>query len=142
MESATSETLVIEDRDEEDSRRGPRTRTLLRLIALLAQKEGVAVAQLSKEEIRKAFAKEEAKTRPEIAKAIAARIPAFAPKLPPVRKIWMSEDPRQSLFDAAALGVAFYGRGDMAQVTTTLVGGQLHCSARLIPSFSRRRSPK
>lgn len=38
-------------------------------------------------------------TKYEIAKAIARRIPAFAHRLPRLRKLWMSEDPRQGLFD-------------------------------------------
>lgn len=102
------ETLVLETTEAGDTRRGPRIRALLPLVVRLAEKEGVAVKCYSRREIRKAFEGDNARTRPEIAKVIAAKIPAFAPKLPPLRKIWMSEDPRQSLFDAAALGVAWY----------------------------------
>ena len=42
--------------------------------------------------------------------ALAERFPALAPKLPPKRKCWQSEDYRMSIFDAAVLGVAHFGR--------------------------------
>ena len=101
------EAVVIED-TRAGSRRGPRIRALYRGIADVAGREQVKVVQYTKAQVRAAFAAENVRTRPEIAQAVAARIPAFAPKLPPLRKIWMSEDPRQSLFDAAALGAVFY----------------------------------
>jgi len=49
-----------------------------------------------------------AETKYEIAQAVAGIIPAFKHRLPPIRKIWQSEDERQSLFDAASLGIAYY----------------------------------
>jgi hypothetical protein len=100
-------TIVIEEAGR-DSRRGPRIRALYRDIIALAERQQRVVERYTREEVRATFAAEHARTRPEIAAAIAARIPAFAPKLPPFRKIWMSEDRRQSLFDAAALGVVYY----------------------------------
>ena len=101
------EAVVVEE-TRAGSRRGPRIRTLYRAVVELAGREQVKVVQYTKAQVRAVLAKEKARTRPEIAQAVAMRIPAFAPKLPPVRKIWMSEDPRQTLFDAAALGVRFY----------------------------------
>jgi len=104
-------TIVLETTSAKDSHRGPRIRELLRRIVRLAEREGVAVRRCSRTHARKVFVDDNARTRPEIAKAVAARIPAFTPKLLPLRKIWMSEDPRQSLFDGAALGMTGYARG-------------------------------
>jgi len=101
--------MIVLEETGRDSRRGPRLRALNRAIVELAAREKVRVARYTRAQVRAAFAADNVRTRPEIAKAIAAKIPAFAPKLPPLRKIWMSEDPRQSLFDAAALGVAEFG---------------------------------
>ena len=101
------EAVVIEE-TRAGSRRGPRIRALYRAVVELAGREQVKIVQYTKAQVRAAFAAENAWTRPEIARAVAKRIPAFAPRLPPLRKIWMSEDPRQSLFDAAALGAVFY----------------------------------
>jgi hypothetical protein len=101
------ERLVIEEAGK-GSRRGVRIRALYRDLNVLARREQIPVSRLTNEQVLATFANENARTRPEIAQAIAARLPVFAPKLPPERKIWMSEDPRQSLFDAAALGITFF----------------------------------
>lgn len=101
------EALVIED-THAGSRRGPRIRALYRAVVELAGREHVKVVRYAKAQVRATFAAESARTRPDIAQAVAKRIPAFAPKLPPLRKIWMSEDPPQSLFDAGALRVTHY----------------------------------
>jgi len=53
-----------------------------------------------------------ARTKYEIAHAVARIIPAFKFRLQPVRKPWQSEDARQSPFDAAALGIVYYVRSD------------------------------
>lgn len=45
-----------------------------------------------------------------IAAALAKQLPEFAPRLPTVRKIFKSEDYRVSMFDAAALGIAYFGK--------------------------------
>ncbi|MCK9345040.1 MAG: hypothetical protein M0P64_02865 [Candidatus Pacebacteria bacterium] len=100
--------LIIEDHAEIGSRRSSRIRRLYRSLAHLAESEEVEVVRYSKEAIRSCFEPEGARTKYDIAKAIAREIPALAHRLPRLRKIWMSEDPRQSLFDAAALGVVFY----------------------------------
>ena len=44
----------------------------------------------------------------EIAQSIAQEIPELEPRLPPVRRIWMSEDARMNIFDAVALGMTFF----------------------------------
>jgi hypothetical protein len=45
-----------------------------------------------------------------IAVTLAERFPALGAKLPPKRKCWQSEDYRMSIFDAAALGVSYFGQ--------------------------------
>ncbi len=110
------EQIIVED-TAKGSRRGPRIRALYRAVAVLAEREQVEFQRISRAEVHKAFAFEHARTRPEIARVIAAKIPALALRLPPLRKIWMSEDPRQSLFDAAALGAVRY-----ASLTRTKAG--------------------
>ena len=44
----------------------------------------------------------------EIAQSIAREFPELEPRLPPVRRIWMSEDARMNIFDAVALGMTFF----------------------------------
>lgn len=100
--------LIIEDHTEHGSRRSSRIRRLYRMIAHLAETEQVELFRYSRRAIWECFEPVGARTKYEIAQAIALQIQAFAHRLPRVRKIWMSEDPRQSLFDAAALGMVFY----------------------------------
>lgn len=106
--------IVIEEVDRY-SRRGPRIRDLLSSVEVFARKEGVPVFSYGRRDIRKVFANDGARTRPEIAKAIAESMSALAPRLPPLRKLWMSEDSRQSLFDAAALATVFFARAARAR---------------------------
>jgi hypothetical protein len=118
--------IVLEEMGK-DSRRGPRLRALNREIAELATRERVKVVRLTTAKVRATFAPENARTKAAIAQAIAARIPAFAPKLPPPRRIWMSEDPRQSLLDAVALRLTFPEESRVAQ---TLIEKHRHCTRR------------
>jgi len=109
MERYRPEVLVLEDAAH-GSRRTLRIRRLFRMLSHLAVTLDIPVIRYTRKDIRACFVSVGATTKYEIAKAIAIQIPAFTHRLPPIRKIWMSEDPRQSLFDAAALGIAYYGR--------------------------------
>ena len=102
------EVLVIEDTTDGESRRTSRIRKLYRMLVHLATAEYVDLCRFKKSQVKECFASVGASTKHEIAKAIATQIPAFAHRTPPFRRPWMSEDPRQSLFDAAALGLVFY----------------------------------
>lgn len=104
--------LIIEDYTEKGSRRSSRIRRLYRSLIHLASVEQIEVMRYSKTAIHSCFEPEGAHTKYEIAKTIAREIPALAHRLPRLRKIWMSEDPRQSLFDAVALGMVFYAGKD------------------------------
>lgn len=101
-------TLVIPDCASRSARRSPRIRALALALKHLALAQQMDVQQLDRATIRRCFVSVGARTKVEIAHAIAREIPAFKHRLPPVRKIWMSEDSRQWLFDAAALGLTHY----------------------------------
>ncbi len=104
------EVLVIEDLTNGESRRTSRIRKLYRMLAHLAAAEYVDLHRCKKSQIKECFGFAGASNKHEIAKAIAIQIPAFAHRIPPFRKPWMSEDSRQNLFDAAALGITYYAR--------------------------------
>jgi len=108
IERYRPDSIVIEDYMEKGSRRSTRIRRLYRMVTNLAMKECIEVKRISREAIFKCFAASDAKTKYDISQVIAEQIPELAHRLPRVRKIWMSEDPRQSLFDAAALGIVYY----------------------------------
>src|SRR5947208_14729994 len=95
--------LVLKNAEGAGSRRADRIRNLHRQLAELAKTRRIAVRQLARSEIKAAFAKREASTKYEIAQAVSRELPDLAPWLPPPRKIWMSEDPKLSIFDAGSL---------------------------------------
>jgi len=103
------EVLVIEDTNDRSSRRSSRIKKLYRMLTHLAAAEYIDLCRFPNTEVKKYFASVGAVTKYEIALAIGRQIPAFGHRLPRVRKAWMSADPRQSLFDAAALGLVYYG---------------------------------
>lgn len=47
-------------------------------------------------------------TKPEIAAALATIFPELLSRIPPPRKAWQTEHPRMSVFDAVALGLAYW----------------------------------
>jgi len=99
--------FILEDYEAHAARRSERIRALCREMQHLAALSRCRLAVLDRDLIRAQFAREGAKTRYEIASAIAERIGAFAHRLPRYRKPWLPEDSRQSLFDAAALAMTY-----------------------------------
>jgi hypothetical protein len=97
--------LVLENYEGVGSRRAKRVRTLINLMAAQAARERMTTASFCRAEVRASFG---LTTKRRIAEAIVREFPELEPRLPPVRKIWMSEDPRMSIFDAAALAMTFF----------------------------------
>lgn len=104
----TPETLVLEA-FERESARADRIQKLCRAIVNIAVNRGIEVAILSRQDVRACFARVGAVTRYEIAEAVARTLDAFRHRLPPRRRTWEKEDPRLSLFSAAALVLTHYG---------------------------------
>ena len=79
-------------------------------IEVLATRSQASVHWYSRSEIRECFSCYGAQSKEAIAGAIARLLPDFEQHLPPVRRLWMSEDYRMGLFDAVALAVTHYQR--------------------------------
>lgn len=104
VEQYAPDVVVIED-PAVDSHRWARVRRLLQDIREWGEERGLRVRMLSRRRVRRVFGRWNARTKEEIAAAVAARFPELADRLPPHRKCYMSEDLRMSIFDAAALAV-------------------------------------
>ena len=100
--------IVIEDYAGEGSRRAKRIENLIDEISALARRKKIRVRRYSRALIRECFSEFDAFTKYEIAISLAKTLPQFAPQLPPKRKLWLPEDPRMSIFDAAALVFSFF----------------------------------
>jgi hypothetical protein len=89
-------------------KRRSRSERLRRLVENCAHGEGIEVAFVERKEMHATFSGVGASTRYQIAQAIAARIHAFAHRLPAPRRAWDPEDSRLYLFDAVALALTRY----------------------------------
>ena len=88
----------------------------------LAAGKNITVCAFSRGDIETSFSQFGACTKYQRAKLAVAQFPELAPRLPPLRKPWMSEDPRMSIFEAAALLMVYwYGRGEKANVAKNTV---------------------
>lgn len=110
--------LIVEDWADAACRRGARVLALYESLAALAKKRCVRLVCVSRTRLKQYFAAVQPTNKYEIALAIAKLIPAFSFQVPPVRRIWMSEDSRQGLYDAAALGMTFLALGTGATPPT------------------------
>jgi Holliday junction resolvasome RuvABC endonuclease subunit len=99
-------TVVIEQ--SEASKRGVVAKSRNNEFADVAKKHGIAVHRYPRSAVQDVFAQFNARTKYEIAKTICTWLPALAPRMPPYRRPWMSEDYRMGIFDAFALALTHY----------------------------------
>ena len=97
--------IVLENPTAKGSRRCLRVQELIGEIKVLASAKKVKARSISRLQVKKTFALFGAVTKYQIAVEIAKRFPELEARLPWVRKPWMSEDERMSIFDAAALSM-------------------------------------
>ena len=98
--------IVFEDVTETGSKRVARVRALYRDIERLADRASLDVYSYPWQVVNQVFGN--TKTRHDLAVQIAEMLPNIKRRLPPKRKIWLPQDPRQALFDAAAQALAHY----------------------------------
>jgi hypothetical protein len=100
--------IVFEDTDEVGGRRSARVKHLLRSIEKLADRVSVDTYCYPWQVVFEVFKDGKPHTRHDLATMIADCLPPIKKRLPPKRKAWLPMDPRQALFDAAALGITHY----------------------------------
>ena len=97
--------LVLEDVSSKNCRRRKRVRDLIEALDHLGRSRGLSVRRITQAKVKKALS---VSNKTKMAQAVAARFPELAPRVPPERKPWMSEDQRMAIFDAAAFAMAFF----------------------------------
>ncbi|HUZ12294.1 MAG TPA: hypothetical protein VMU93_05545 [Caulobacteraceae bacterium] len=110
IERLQPETLVLEAFERRNSARSDRIANLCRALVSLAASRGVEVAIYGRRDIETCFATVGARTRHEIAEAVARHVEGLRERLPKKRLPWNSEDRRMALFNAAALVITHYAR--------------------------------
>jgi hypothetical protein len=108
LDANQPDVLVLEDPTSARLSRSARIGRLTRAIERLAEDQVIDVRRYPRAAVQECFGQFGARTRYEIAMAIATRVPAFERFLPPPRKLWMSEDARMGIFRAAALALTYY----------------------------------
>lgn len=107
IERYTPDVIVMEDLVAKTTRRGPRVKTLLRRVSRLAVRKEIECRRFSRQKIIESFGGT-LRNKHQVASIIAAKLPELARRLPQPRKAWMPEDPRMSIFGAAALALTYY----------------------------------
>ena len=100
--------LILENCGGQSSRRVLRIHKEIQAVARLAKRRRIPIASYSRAMIRQCFSRFDAKSKDAIARVIAREFPELEPRLPPLRRPWMSEDYRMGMFDAAALALTHF----------------------------------
>ena len=100
--------LVLEKFEEDNSNRGERIRELAQTMQGFANNRDMDTPVYGRKEVNAAVTGNAKVSRHAVALAVSERLPILRHRLPEARKLWQSEDNRQCLFDAAALGIAHH----------------------------------
>ena len=114
--------LVLPDCPSRRSARCKRLQRLLWEMVSLASLKKLEVYRYTRQRVKQTFS-ESGVTKYDIALALAGRFTELTPRLPPVRKPWMSEVDRMNIFDAIALACTYFdaiGRNDLQEQPTRL----------------------
>lgn len=105
IERCSPTALVLESADGATASRQLAMTRFIESISELLDSPGLPVFTYARETVRTLFAGSSAFTKQQRAELLAVRFPELAPKLPPPRAVWSSEDSRMSIFDALALAL-------------------------------------
>ena len=101
--------LVLPDVQAKDTRRAKRIKQLHQRLVGLATEHKLKVKLVTVTKVRERLLGQIKGNKQSQAEVLAGLFPIeLAPRLPPKRKVWKSEDPRMDIFDAAGLAVAFW----------------------------------
>jgi hypothetical protein len=100
--------IVTQKLADPEVRRGYRAKAFLRETVKVAAAYEISLRAVSSRELVRAFSDLGYPTKHKIATRIGELFPELAPRVPPFRKPWMSEDYRMAIFDAVAFGLAYF----------------------------------
>lgn len=103
--------IVTQRIDDPEVHRGFRAQAFLREALKVSAAYKIPVRTIASRELVRAFSDLGYPTKHKIATRIGELFPELAPRVPPFRKPWMSEDYRMAIFDAVAFGLAYFRRG-------------------------------
>jgi len=101
------ETIVLEAFDA-GTKRSDRIKDLCKAVIALAVEHRIEIAVYSRGQVRACFGTVGARSRQEVAEAIARSFDELRPRLPKPRAAWDAPDRRMAIFDAAAAVLTHY----------------------------------
>lgn len=90
------------------TKQSPRVKRLVKQVIKYCKSNDLEVYQYNRNDIRNVFDQFKAKTKYEIAKTMVKWMPELKPKMPYVRKLWMTESHNMGIFDALSLAMTHY----------------------------------
>jgi Holliday junction resolvasome RuvABC endonuclease subunit len=100
--------IVVEQSELRQVRNVGGLRLLSKLLRREAARQSVKFHATKQLDVRKAFRSFDAKSKDDVAAALARMFPEVAYKLPHRRKVWESEHSIMPMFDAIAIGVSYW----------------------------------
>ncbi len=108
LKSFSPSAIVVKRERWDRAQTNPHIKSLAKVMIRVASAHSVPIFLLEQDDVRKTFNNMGCETRDEIAAALARIFPELGWKLPPKRRAWQSEHPRMAVFDAIALGLAYW----------------------------------
>ena len=141
LDEFTPSAVVIRERATGRSTKKPK---LLSIIERQVRSRRIPVRLITPREVNRAFVGFES-NKYEVASALAKQFPSLTSRLPPKRKCWQSEDYRMGIFDAAAVGVAYFSlakpitkdRAIITEPNTGAIRGQIQ-SKHSVPTTAAK----
>jgi hypothetical protein len=105
----TSPSIIVVKRERWDSANtNVGARSLAEAVYSESSARSIPIYLLGQDELASTFLNLECQTKYEIASVLTRIFPELSWKLPPKRQLWQSEHPRMTMFDAIALGLAYW----------------------------------
>jgi len=107
--SSFSPSVIVIKRERWDrAKTSPHIRSLVAVMVGVAAAHSLPICLVTEDHVRTTFRNLQCETRDDIAAVLARIFPELLWKLPPRRRPWQSEHPRMAMFDAVALGLAYW----------------------------------
>jgi hypothetical protein len=108
LESFSPSAIVIKRERWDRAESSSHMRSLVAVMVDVSAAHSVPICLVEDNNVRKTFRNLGCETRDDIAAVLSRIFPELLWKLPPKRRPWQSEHPRMAMFDAVALGLAYW----------------------------------
>jgi hypothetical protein len=108
LQSFTPSAIVIKRERWDRAKTSSHIKSLVEVVTRVAAAHSISIFLVKDDDVRQTFRNLGCETRDEIAATLARIFPDLFWKLPPKRRAWQSEHPRMAMFDAIALGLAYW----------------------------------